>query len=92
MGGTCYVDDACAQGRCSSVDGTKGSCVCKEDSDCGTGFWCDGGADLKKNACKRKLDKGEVCGTVGEFGTGHRCKSGNCKAAGITNPTRLECK
>jgi hypothetical protein len=48
------------------------------------------GPDLKKNTCKAKLDKGEVCGTVGEVGVGHRCKSGSCKVAGFS--TKLECK
>ncbi|MCB9703747.1 MAG: membrane dipeptidase [Myxococcales bacterium] len=90
MGGTCYVDGACREGKCSSVDGTKGTCVCKEDSDCGAGKWCDGGLDLKKNSCKAKLDKGEVCGTAGEIGVGHRCKSGKCKVSGIS--TKLKCQ
>lgn len=90
MGDTCYLDDACKEGKCSSVDGTKGTCVCKSDSDCGSGKWCDAGLDLKKNSCKAKLDKGEVCGTVGEVGVGHRCKSGKCKVAGLS--TKLECK
>ena len=89
-GGTCYVDDACAQGKCSSIDGAQGTCVCKEDSDCGSGFWCDRGADLKKNSCKRKLGKGEVCGKAGELGVGHRCKSGSCKLSGFS--TNLECQ
>ena len=90
MGGTCYVDDACSQGKCSSVDGAKGSCVCKEDSDCGSGDWCDKGVDLSKNSCKRKLNKGEICGTVGELGVGHRCKSGDCKVSGISK--NLKCQ
>ena len=90
MGGTCYVDEACKEGKCSAVDGAKGSCVCKNDDDCGSGKWCDAGLDLKKNACKAKLDKGEVCGTVGELGVGHRCKSGSCKVRGLS--TKLECK
>jgi hypothetical protein len=76
MGGLCYVDDACQEGKCSSVDGTKGTCVCKNDSDCGPGRWCDGGVDLKKNACHDKLKSGEVCG-IG-VGHDHRCKSGKC--------------
>jgi hypothetical protein len=46
--------------------------------------------DLKKNACRRKLDKGEVCGTVGELGVGHRCKSGECKVSGLSK--NLECR
>lgn len=90
MGGTCYLDAACKVGKCSAVDGGKGSCVCKEDVDCGSGKWCDAGLDLKQNACKLKLDKGEVCGKVGELGVGHRCKSGDCKVAGLS--TNLKCK
>lgn len=90
MGGTCYVDEACKDGKCSAVDGARGTCVCKTDGDCGAGKWCDAGLDLKQNSCKAKLDKGEVCGTVGEVGVGHRCKSGSCKVAGFS--TKLECK
>lgn len=90
MGGTCYLDAACKVGKCSAVDGGKGSCVCKEDVDCGSGKWCDAGLDLKQNACKLKLDKGEVCGKVGELGVGHRCKSGDCKVSGLS--TNLKCK
>jgi hypothetical protein len=52
--------------------------VCKRDSDCGSGSWCDAGLDLKDNVCKRKLDKGESCGKAGSFGNDHKCKSGKC--------------
>ncbi|HSK75320.1 MAG TPA: membrane dipeptidase [Thermoanaerobaculia bacterium] len=90
MGGTCYVDDACAQGKCSSIDGTRGRCVCKEDSDCGAGFWCDKGLDLNVNSCKRKLSRGEICGKVGDINVGHRCRSGSCKVSGIS--TNLRCQ
>jgi hypothetical protein len=90
MGGSCYVDAACRLGKCSAVDGTRGSCVCKDDGDCGSGFWCDGGADLRKNACKAKLPSGAICGKVGELGVGHRCKSGDCKVSGVS--TNLKCK
>lgn len=89
MGGTCYVNEACKQGKCSSVNGTRGSCVCNGDSDCGSGWWCNKGLDLKKNSCQRKLAKGEICGKVGEIGVGHRCKSGKCKAGIGIN---LKCK
>ena len=89
VGGTCYVDDACSKGKCSSIDGTKGSCVCNGDGDCDSGYWCDKGLDLKKNSCKKKLNLGEVCGTVGELGVGHRCKSGKCKVKGVS--TKLKC-
>jgi len=89
MGGICYVTDACKQGKCSSVPGVQGRCVCKEDDDCGSGSWCNKGLDLNMNSCKPKLKKGEVCGKVGELGVGHRCKSGECKAGFGVN---LKCK
>ncbi|HJU03735.1 MAG TPA: hypothetical protein VJ692_01185 [Nitrospiraceae bacterium] len=87
MGGTCYNDDACQEGKCSSVDGTKGTCVCKTDSDCGTDQWCDAGMDAKINTCRAKLDTGDTCGKLGSFGNDHKCKSGKC--SGIT---KLECR
>ncbi|HEX2734211.1 MAG TPA: hypothetical protein VHM70_21530 [Polyangiaceae bacterium] len=77
-GGTCYVDDACKLGKCSSINGTKGTCVCKSDADCGDGRWCDGGADLHLNVCKNKLNKGDSCGTALTVGNDHKCKSGEC--------------
>ncbi len=91
IGQTCFIGDECRAGKCNNaVDGKQGTCVCAEDSDCGADRWCDGGADLKVNACKRKLDKGEVCGKVGDLNVGHRCKSGKCKVSGLS--TKLECQ
>lgn len=87
MGGTCYSDDACKVGKCSSVDGTKGTCVCKEDADCGAGKWCDAGLDTTVNACRAKLDKGEKCGKTGSVGNDHKCKSGQCSGF-----PKYECK
>lgn len=78
MGRSCFVDDACAQGKCSSVDGTNGTCVCKSDTDCGGGMWCDAGVDTKINACRAKLAKGASCGKAGSLGNDHKCKSGQC--------------
>jgi hypothetical protein len=89
-GGLCYFDDACSKGKCSSLDGTAGTCVCDADADCGSGYWCDMGADVKKNVCKVKLNSGAICGTVGEMGVGHRCKSGDCKLSGLSK--NLKCK
>lgn len=87
MGGTCYNDDACAQGKCTAVDGAKGECVCKKDGDCGPGMWCDGGLDTKTNKCRAKLNKGEKCGKAGSVGNDHKCKSDKC--SGFPN---YECK
>jgi hypothetical protein len=81
MGGTCYNDDACKEGKCSAVDGAKGTCVCKADSDCRSGNYCDAGFDTKVNACRAKLDKGEKCGSFGSIGNDHKCKSGECSGA-----------
>ncbi|MGC2167296.1 MAG: hypothetical protein WA632_14930, partial [Gallionella sp.] len=77
-GGTCYNDDACMAGKCSSIDGTKGTCVCKKDSDCGVNMWCDAGADFNKNTCRAKLKTGAACGVAGSLGNNHKCKSDKC--------------
>lgn len=87
MGDTCYLNDACKEGKCSSLDGTKGTCVCKADVDCGQGKWCDAGIDTKVNACRPKLNKGEKCGKAGSLGNDHKCKSGECSGF-----PKYECK
>ncbi|MBA4143468.1 MAG: hypothetical protein H0X43_10815 [Nitrosospira sp.] len=87
MGGTCYVDDACKEGKCSAIDSTKGTCVCKSDSDCGAGNWCDAGSDTKINACRTKLSAGQSCGKAGSVGNDHKCKSGKCSGF-----PKYECK
>ena len=78
MGGTCYADGACRQGKCSAADGFRGVCVCKKDSDCGSGRYCDGGLDLKRNACRAKLENGQSCGKVASVGNDRKCLSGKC--------------
>ena len=78
MGGTCYTDAACRAGKCSAVDGTRGSCVCDRDADCGSGMWCDAGLDTKVNVCRAKLNVGQSCGKAGSVGNDHKCKSGEC--------------
>lgn len=80
-GETCYLNEACKEGKCSSIDGTKGTCVCQSDADCGSGKYCDAGFDVKINACRSKLNKGEKCGSLGTFGNDHKCKSGECSGA-----------
>ncbi len=87
MGGTCYNDDACRDGKCSDIDGVKGVCVCKSDGDCSDGKYCDAGLDLKLNACRTKLSKGQTCGKAGSFGNDHKCKSGTCSGF-----PKYECK
>jgi hypothetical protein len=86
-GGTCYTDTACKGGKCTSIDGAKGTCVCKDDSDCGTGMWCDAGLDFKKNACRAKLNAGASCGDALSVGNDHKCKSGKCSGF-----PKYECK
>jgi microsomal dipeptidase-like Zn-dependent dipeptidase len=78
MGGVCYLDAACSEGKCSAIDGARGSCVCRNDSDCDADEWCDAGVDLKVNACRLKLRKGESCGKPLSFGNDHKCLSGEC--------------
>jgi hypothetical protein len=78
MGETCFQDGACSKGKCTAVDGFAGKCVCQNDSDCGTGQWCNAGLDFKTNACHAKLNSGEKCGNGNAFGNDHKCKSGKC--------------
>ena len=70
-GASCQIDLECRAGKCNSAK----NCVCGSDTDCASGFWCNRGVDLVENTCQRQLNQGEVCGTVGEVGVGHRCKS-----------------
>jgi microsomal dipeptidase-like Zn-dependent dipeptidase len=85
-GGSCRIDLECKTGKCNS----KKECVCKVDSDCGAGQWCDAGVDLKENVCRRKFRTGEVCGTALELNVGHRCLSGECKLHGVSK--NLTCR
>jgi len=87
MGGTCYNDDACKGGKCSAIDGAKGTCVCQKDTDCDSGEYCDSGLDVKSNKCRAKLAKGETCGKAGSVGNDHKCKSDECSGF-----PKYECK
>ena len=75
MGGTCYIDAACDAGKCSAVDGARGSCVCKSDTDCGTGLWCNAGLDVTGNRCLPLKADNAACDVVGG---GHQCRGGQC--------------
>jgi microsomal dipeptidase-like Zn-dependent dipeptidase len=91
MGGTCFTNNQCRAGKCSSLEGTKGTCVCSADADCSSRQWCDQGVDAHVNSCKDKLPDGAECGKAGELGVGHRCLSGSCKIKNIAS-SKLECK
>ena len=83
MNGSCRFNDECKVGKCNAPVGgaTKGTCVCKKDSDCGKGKWCDAGLDMKVNKCRDKLKKGQKCGKAFSVGNDHKCKSGKCSGA-----------
>lgn len=83
MNGSCRFNDECRAGKCNAPIGgaTKGTCVCKRDSDCDSGEWCDAGLDTKVNKCRPKLKKGEKCGKAFSVGNNHKCKSGKCSGA-----------
>lgn len=70
IGGGCKIDQECKRGKCNS----NKVCVCKNNSDCGSGYWCKNGLDLTQNKCYRKKSNGSSCS--------HRsqCKSGECGA------------
>ena len=85
MGGSCFVDDACKMGKCSSVDGFNGACVCKTDADC-PGQWCNAGTDLSKNKCENLKADGAGCDLVGGA---HQCKGGACKFSKCYTPNSV---
>jgi len=90
-GDTCKIDLECSTGACNS----NKRCVCKQDSDCGNGNWCNQGIDLKENSCRSKLVKGTVCGVYGDIGVSRRCKSGKCSTQtglGVPGVTTLYCQ
>jgi hypothetical protein len=88
MGGACFVNDQCAQGKCNNaVDGTNGTCVCKQDNDCGDGFYCDGGVDLKKNQCRALKSDNTACPAVNG---GRTCASGRCQFGRCFTPNSVE--
>ena len=79
MGGTCYTDAACSGGKCSAIDGARGTCVCQKDGDCGTGEYCNAGLDLAKNSCIALKSDNATCDVIGG---GHQCASGTCSTYG----------
>jgi hypothetical protein len=85
MGGSCYVDAACAKGKCSSVPGFAGTCVCKSDADC-PGQWCNAGTDLTRNKCENLKADGASCDLVGG---GHQCVGGACKFSKCYTPNSV---
>jgi hypothetical protein len=89
MGGSCYVDAACAQGKCSSAPGFGGTCVCKIDADCPQTphkQWCNAGTDLTKNKCENLKADGASCDLVGGA---HQCVGNACKFSKCYTPNSV---
>jgi Cys-rich repeat protein len=76
IGQSCNISAECAAGKCSGTGwgAVPGKCVCEDDSDCGSGQYCNKGvAGIGSNVCKSKLSNGDACTK------GRQCKSGCCK-------------
>ena len=80
--GACTRDDQCKSGRCSSIAGARGTCVCNEDEDCDGGF-CDMGVDTKVNACVALKADNEACPA---FNGDRTCRSGHCGSGRCFTP------
>ncbi len=61
LGGACTAGGDCKSGKCAG-----GKCVCAQDSDCGSGDYCDNGT------CKAQLTQGTKCAAA------NQCTTGNC--------------
>lgn len=76
IGGHCFVNDQCREGKCNNItDGTGGTCVCDDDEQCGGGRYCDMGADFRRNTCRNLKADNEACAL---FNGGRTCQSGLC--------------
>ena len=80
--GACTRDDQCESGRCSSIAGARGTCVCNEDEDCDGGF-CDMGVDTKVNACVALKADNEACPA---FNGDRTCRSSHCGSGRCFTP------
>ena len=83
LGESCFKDVQCSVGKCNGFSDPfckKGTCVCKEDADCGNNEYCDKGVILGigKNSCKPKKVNGISCGQDKQCVSG-RCNLGKCK-------------
>ena len=77
MGGQCFTQDQCQLGKCNNaIDGTPGTCVCKQDKDCGDNRYCDGGLDLQQNQCRSLSANNAACPAING---GRTCQSGLCQ-------------
>ena len=71
----CSSDRQCATGRCSSIDGTGGSCVCADDDHCLGNQYCDRGwLTVGKNQCVARKAYGAGCSRDEQCGTGRVCQ------------------
>jgi hypothetical protein len=75
VGDSCIKNRECKSGKCQG-SGSKRACVCKKNSDCGSGKYCNN--RLGKNRClaKASLQLGETCKKNKE------CTSGKCQGSG----------
>ena len=49
--------------------------ICKADTECPSGQWCNAGLDIAQNKCEVRKQDGDACPLVGG---GHACTSGQC--------------
>jgi hypothetical protein len=59
---------------------------CQQDHDCGDGFYCNQGVDLKKNSCVALKIDGDACDLASG---GRQCASGQCRMGHCYTPASV---
>jgi microsomal dipeptidase-like Zn-dependent dipeptidase len=99
MGGSCYVNAECREGKCSAaLFGTiNGKCVCDSNADCSSSQYCyKGFADIGTNECRARKADGQSCTSADQCGGG-ACRAATCytpgsKAFGQSCNFNAECR
>ncbi len=91
IGDACASDDQCAKGKCNGIEGlSRGTCVCKTDSDCGLNGRCKlGPLGIGQNKCLATSQP--TCPNGWTYETRNPLNKDRCNRT-TTRTAQLQCK